>query len=64
MVDTCGLSYIWMNQNVNCSRNILLNNVAVNLQDQFRQHGNLTLKNLRNAYTIRSLRQNIVLKNI
>jgi len=26
-----------MNQNVNCSRNILLNTVAVNLQNQFRQ---------------------------
>ena len=35
--DTCCLSYIWMNHNVNCSRNILLNTLAVNLQNQFRQ---------------------------
>jgi len=32
--DTCGLSYIWLYQNVNCLRNILLNTVAVNLQNQ------------------------------
>ena len=37
MVDTCGLSYIWLNQNVNCKRNIFLNTVAVNFQNQFRQ---------------------------
>ena len=35
--DTCRLSYIWMNQNVNCSRNILLNTVAINLKKQFKQ---------------------------
>ena len=37
MVDTFRLSYIWMNYNVNCSRNILLNTVAINLKNQFKQ---------------------------
>ena len=37
MVDTCRLSYIWLNHNVNCSRNILLNTVAINLKNQFKQ---------------------------
>jgi len=33
---TCGLSYIWLNQNVNCLRNILLNTVAVQFRQQWK----------------------------
>ena len=47
-----------------CSRNILLNTVAGNLQNQFRQQWKSVIKESSKCLTIRFLRQNIVSKSV